>query len=117
MPSANAKFKNVSIKKKEVKGQEYYLWNYEPNQNQNATSFMNKLIGKLYRNNECLVVEVNNHIYVADSYSKEVLALKEYRFSGITFDGYELSETREMSEVMFFRIKLRKYEESHKWDV
>ena len=92
------------IKKKEVKGQEYYLWNYEPNQNQNATSFMNKLIGKLYRNNECLVVEVNNHIYVADSYSKEVLALKEYRFSGITFDGYELSETREMSEVMFFEL-------------
>ena len=65
---------------------------------------MNKLIGKLYRNNECLVVEVNNHIYVADSYSKEVLALKEYRFSGITFDGYELSETREMSEVMFFEL-------------
>lgn len=92
------------IKKKEVKGQEYYLWNYEPNQNQNATSFMNKLIGKLYRNNECLVVEVNNHIYVADSYSKEVLALKEYRFSGITFDGYELSETQEMSEVMFFEL-------------
>jgi HK97 family phage portal protein len=92
------------IKKKEIKGQEYYLWNYEPNQNQNATSFMNKLIGKLYRNNECLVVEVNNHIYVADSYSKEVLALKEYRFSGITFDGYELSETREMSEVMFFEL-------------
>jgi HK97 family phage portal protein len=92
------------IKKKEVKGQEYYLWNYEPNQNQNATSFMNKVIGKLYRNNECLVVEVNNHIYVADSYSKEVLALKEYRFSGITFDGYELSETREMSEVMFFEL-------------
>lgn len=92
------------IKKKEVKGQEYYLWNYEPNQNQNATSFMNKLIGKLYRNNECLVVEVNNHIYVADSYSKEVLALKEYRFSGITFDGYELPETREMSEVMFFEL-------------
>ena len=92
------------IKKKEVKGQEYYLWNYEPNQNQNATSFMNKLIGKLYRNNECLVVEVNNHIYVADSYSKEVLALKEYRFSGITFDGNELSATREMSEVMFFEL-------------
>lgn len=92
------------IKKKEIKGQEYYLWNYEPNQNQNATSFMNKLIGKLYRNNECLVVEVNNHIYVADSYRKEVLALKEYRFSGITFDGYELSETREMSEVMFFEL-------------
>ena len=32
---------------KEVKEKEYYLWNVEPNQNQNATAFLNKLIGKV----------------------------------------------------------------------
>ena len=89
---------------KEEKGREYYLWNYEPNQNQNATGFMNKLIGTLYRNNECLVIDVNNKIYVADSYSKEVKALKDYRFSEIVIDDYQLSETREMSDVMFFEL-------------
>lgn len=89
---------------REEKDKEYYLWNYEPNQNQNATGFMNKLIGTLYRNNECLVVEVNNKIYVADSYAKEVKALKDYQFSQITIDGYQLSETKEMSDVMFFEL-------------
>ncbi|MBS6678044.1 MAG: phage portal protein [Clostridiales bacterium] len=89
---------------KEVKEREYYLWNYEPNQNQNASAFLNKLIGNLYRNNECLVVEVNGRLYVADSYGKEVYALKDYRFSNVTFDGYTLSETLEMSEVMFFEL-------------
>ena len=65
---------------KEVKEKEYYLWNVEPNQNQNATAFLNKLIGKLYRENEALVVEINNRLYVADDYSKEKFALKDYRF-------------------------------------
>ncbi len=92
------------VKGKEVKDAEYYLWNYEPNQNQNAAGFVNKLIGKLYRNNECLVVEVNRKLYVADSYCKEIFALKDYKFSGIVIDGYELSETLEMSDVMFFEL-------------
>lgn len=92
------------VKGKEVKDAEYYLWNYEPNQNQNAAGFINKLIGKLYRNNECLVVEVNRKLYVADSYCKEIFALKDYKFSGIVIDGYELSETLEMSDVMFFEL-------------
>lgn len=41
----------------EVKGPEYYLWNIEPNKNQNSSVFLHKLISKLYRNNECLVIE------------------------------------------------------------
>lgn len=92
------------LRHKEDKGREYYLWNYEPNINQNATAFLNKLIGQLYRNNECLIVEVNNFLYVADSYGKEVLALRDYRFSDITFDGYQLTETLKMSDVLFFEL-------------
>ena len=35
---------------KEIKKAEYYLWNVEPNRNQNASAFLTKLIGKLYLN-------------------------------------------------------------------
>lgn len=91
-------------KGKEVKEKEYYLWNVEPNQNQNATAFLNKLIGKLYRENEALVVEINNRLYVADDYSKEKFALKDYRFDGIVIDDYQLSESKYMSDVMFFEL-------------
>lgn len=89
---------------KESKGKEYYLWNYEPNQNQNAAGFIYKLIAQLYRKNECLVVEINHRMYVAESYIKEVYALRDYQFSGISFDGYTLQETLDMSEVMFFEL-------------
>lgn len=89
---------------KESKGKEYYLWNYEPNQNQNAAGFIYKLIAQLYRKNECLVVEINHRMYVAESYIKEVYALRDYKFSGISFDGYTLQETLDMSDVMFFEL-------------
>lgn len=89
---------------KETKGKEYYLWNYEPNQNQNAAGFIYKLIAQLYRKNECLVVEINHRLYVAESYIKEVYALRDYKFSGISFDGYTLQETLDMSDVMFFEL-------------
>lgn len=92
---------------KAVKEREYYLWNMEPNQNQNATAFFTKLIGQLYRNNEALVVEVNQRLYVADSYGKEIYALKDYVFTGITIDDYQLSESKRMSEVLFFELNSR----------
>lgn len=92
---------------KEIKEREYYLWNMEPNQNQNATAFFTKLIGQLYRNNEALVVEVNQRLYVADSYGKEIYALKDYVFTGITIDDYQLSESKRMSEVLFFELNSR----------
>lgn len=92
---------------KEVKEKEYYLWNVEPNRNQNATAFFTKLIGQLYRNNEALVVEVNGQLYVADSYGKEKYALKDWVFTGITIDDYQLSESRRMEEVLFFELNSR----------
>ncbi len=89
---------------KEIKGDEYYLWNYEPNPNQNAPAMLLKLIGMLYKNNEALIVEVGRNIYVADNYQKEVFTLKEHRFSNVEIDGYTLSETFTMSDVMFFQL-------------
>lgn len=89
---------------KELKGDEYYLWNYEPNPNQNAASMVFKLIGTLYKKNEALIVEVGRNIYVADSYQKEVYALKEYTFSSVEIDGYTLSDTFHMSDVLYFQL-------------
>lgn len=89
---------------KEYRGREYYLWNQEPNQNQNAAVFLNRLIGTLYRKNEALVVEINQMLYVADSYEKEVYALRDYRFRGIVIDNYQIRETFDMSDVLFFEL-------------
>ena len=40
----------------ETQGMEHYLWNVEPNANQNSTTFLHKLVAKLYQDNETLVI-------------------------------------------------------------
>jgi len=89
---------------KEIKGDEHYLWNYEPNPNQNATAMLFKLIGSLYKKNEALMVEVGRNLYVADNFQKEVYALKEYKFTNVEIDGYTLRDTFFMSDVLYFQL-------------
>lgn len=88
----------------EVKGDEWYKWNVEPNQNQNASVFLNKLVEKLYRTNEALVVEINQNLYVADHFLKEEHALYDHKFEGITIDGYTLNKTFYMKDVLYFEL-------------
>ena len=60
---------------KEVQGAEAYLWNVEPNTNQNSTSFLHKLIARLYTENEVLIISTRwmdgmEHLAIADSFSQ-----------------------------------------------
>ncbi len=58
----------------ETRGEEYYLWNVEPNPNQNSTAFIHKLITRLYNDNEALVLNGekagSEYLVVADSFTK-----------------------------------------------
>lgn len=61
------------LKGAEIRGGEYYLWNVEPNVNQNSTVFLHKLIAQLYQDNEALIVPTRKRdgsdaIVVADSW-------------------------------------------------
>lgn len=89
---------------KEIKKAEYYLWNVEPNRNQNASAFLTKLIGKLYLNNEALVIESAGQLYVADDYQKTVYAVYDYQFSGVTVDNFTFDKTFYQNEVLFFQL-------------
>lgn len=92
------------IKNKEVKEKEYYIWNIEPNKNQNAAAFLTKLIGNLYRNNEALVIEEKGELYVADSFSKEEKALLEYEFTNVTVDNFSFQKKFYQSQVLYFTL-------------
>lgn len=92
------------LKGDEVKKQEYYLWNIEPNKNQNSSSFLHKLIAQLYRHNECLVIEQNGQLIVADSYLKKDYALYEDTFTQVTIKDFTFDKTFKQSEVLFFQL-------------
>lgn len=88
----------------EAKDQEYYLWNVEPNLNQNSTQFIHKWISQLYINNEALIVEVNGQLFVADSFQKTEYALLDYQFTGVTVDTFTFSRMFLMRDVLYFRL-------------
>lgn len=88
----------------EFKGPEYYLWNVEPNQNQSSSVFLHKLIFRLYRHNEALVVENGGRLYVADSYERVPYALYPDLFRQVTVGDFTFGRTFEGGEVLFFRL-------------
>lgn len=58
---------------KEIWEREHYLWNVEPNANQNSTAFLHKLVAKLLVDNEALVISTRQRegydaLVVADAW-------------------------------------------------
>lgn len=88
----------------EVKKREYYLWNIEPNRNQNSSAFLHKLISQLYRNNECLVVEQGGQLLVADSFEEKEFVLYENVFTNVTVGDFTFNRSFTQSEVLYFRL-------------
>lgn len=89
---------------KEVKGDEYYLWNIEPNQNQNSTQFITKLITKLFTDNEALVIEQGGKLFVADSFQQTEYALLPNTFSNIAIGDFTFNRKFAMDEVLYFKL-------------
>ncbi len=89
---------------KEVKKKEYYLWNVEPNKNQNSSSFIHKLIAELYRNNECLVIEQAGQLIVADSFTRTPYVLYDDVFTEVTVGDLKFDRSFVQSEVLFFKL-------------
>lgn len=92
------------VQGKETKGQEYYLWNLEPNKNQNSSGFIHKWIAQLYRNNECLIIEQNGQLLVADSFMRKPYALLDDVFTGVAVGDFTFNRSFVQSEVLYWQL-------------
>lgn len=92
------------VNSEEKKGPEYYLWNIEPNKNQSSSVFLHKLIAKLYRENECLVIEHGGQLLIADSYTRTPYVLYDDLFTQVTVGDLTFSRTFTQSEVLYFQL-------------
>ena len=86
-----------------TKGDEYYIWNIEPNKNQNSTEFIQEIITKLLYKNECLVIEHNGQLVIADSFNQKEYAVVENIFENITKKDFTFQRSYKMSEVLYFK--------------
>lgn len=108
---AKCEFKTF-VRKKEVNQEEYYLWNVEPNQNQNSTEFLQELLSKLIIENEVLVIEVNGQLIIADSFYREEFAVNEDYFEQVTRKNFSFNKKFYMRDVLYFRCNnedIKKY--------
>lgn len=104
---AKCEFKTY-IEGKEVKKDEYYLWNVEPNINQNSSQFEQELISKLLYCNEALIVEVNGQLLIADSFTKTGYALFPATFTNVTVstfgESFTFDKSFSMTNVLYFKL-------------
>lgn len=100
---AKCEFKTY-LKNTENKGDEYYLWNVEPNINQNSSQFIQELVSKLLYNNEALVIDVNNQLVIADSFMQNEFALYQNTFTGVTCGDFTFDKTFYMPDVLYFKL-------------
>ncbi len=89
-----------------------YLLNVAPNQNQNSSDFKVKLIEKMIREGEVLVVQINDEWHIAESFDCVEKALVPNVYRDIKLDDYKLSDTFVSNQVYHFRYynpKLNKF--------
>lgn len=92
------------VKGKPERGAEYYLWNYEPNPNENSSDFIQHFISNLCYDNEALIVELNGHLYVADSFSRRKYSFYEDVFSNVTIADLTLQRSYASHEVIYMQL-------------
>lgn len=96
-------------KGQERKSDEYYLWNYEPNANENASQFMQKIVWHLIFKGECLIVpSLAGDLLVADSYTHERYANYQDTFQGVVVDldgagSYQIDKVFYSKDVLFYK--------------
>lgn len=94
----------------EIREAEYYLWNVEPNVNQNATAFMHKLITMLCMNGEALILNTqpNNGretLVVADSYTEpKIFPAKMNEYADVVVGEFQYNKTFREKDVMHLRL-------------
>lgn len=95
---------------KEIQEREHYLWNVEPNVNQNSTAFLHKLVAKLLTDDECLVISTRQRegydaLVVADSYMLNgCYPSKQNEYTDVQVGDVSYEKTFREREVLHLRL-------------
>ena len=88
-----------------VKKNDYYLLNVSPNRNETSSVFWHKVINRVIRDGEALVVEAGGYIYCADSYvrASERPILGDI-YEGVTVGNFPFNKQFSQNDSYMFRL-------------
>ncbi|MGL5151008.1 MAG: hypothetical protein ACRC7N_10610, partial [Clostridium sp.] len=89
---------------KEVKLEDYYTLNISANVNESASCFWHKVIEKMFREQEALVIEINGKLYCADSFGRDKYPIRGDVYNGVVIDGLQLNKQFNANEVFLFKL-------------
>lgn len=99
---------------REIREDQYYQWNFEPNLNENSNQFIHHLVENLILENECLVVQDRKGDFlIAESFQHEHYAMKPDIFrdvvvgrdaNGMTTTPYTFPKAFRMDSVLYYRL-------------
>lgn len=93
------------VDKKNKKGDNYYLFNVEPNVNRSASAFWRYVIRRLVLDNECLIIiRPDGQMYPAESFTKKTYAFVENIYTDIVVDEFKLNTSLKESEVIHLQL-------------
>ena len=90
-----------------IKGESYYLLNIEPNLNQNAVEFWHEVITRLIYENECLIVNHDHQLFVAEDFHHDEFAFIPDVYSDVVVRGLTLNKTFREDEVIYLKLNNR----------
>lgn len=91
---------------KEIREREWWMWNREPNVNQNATAFRHKLMKRMAEDGEALIVPVRKRngldgVVVADAWEEPTYnPTRQNVYSQVSVDGYSFERSFSESDVI-----------------
>ncbi|MGF3103660.1 phage portal protein [Rossellomorea sp. DUT-2] len=92
---------------KELRGEVHYQLNVAPNQNQNATEFFHSLVTHLINENECLVVQLDKQLLIADSFDRQTYAVKPNLYKNVIIDDFKFDKYFYEEDVFYFKLNDR----------
>lgn len=89
----------------ETKERDYYLLNVSPNRNETSSLFWHRVINKMIREKEALVVDAGGYLYCADSFSREKQqpVLGDV-YSGVTVGNLSFNKAFTQDDIYLFKL-------------
>lgn len=104
--TAKCKFAVYNSKGEQQKSDMHCLLNIKPNKNQNAYEFWHELVSRLLYYNEVLVLQKNEQLIIADSFTKEEFVLKDTVFSDVKRGDFTFRGKYTASNVLYMKSSI-----------